>query len=62
MNRLRKIEIQAVRYYIKGMKNKFSSQTGYFTAINKKRYFATAHDNTIKSYDTVSAMALLHTK
>ncbi len=62
MNRLRKTEIQAVRYYIKGIKNKFSSQTGYFTAFNKKRYFATVHDNAIKSYDTVTAMALLHTK
>ena len=62
MNRLKKNEIQAVRYCIKGIKNKFSSQTGYFTAINKKRYFATAHDNVMKSYDTVSEMALLHIK
>jgi hypothetical protein len=62
MNRLKKTEIQSVRYTIKGKRNKFSSQAGYFTAINKKTYFATAYNSTIKSYDTVSAIVLLNHK
>ncbi|WP_309641654.1 hypothetical protein [Flavobacterium sp.] len=60
MNRLKKTEIQSVRYSIKGKNNKFSSQTGYFTAINKKTYFATAHDNSKKSYETDAAIAELY--
>ena len=60
MNRLKKTEIQSLRYFIKGKNNKFSSQTGYFTAINKKTYFATAHDNTKKSYETDVAITTLY--
>ena len=62
MNRLKKTEIQSVRFAIKGKRNKFSSQTGYFTAINRKKYFATMHDLTIKSYETVGAIAFLNHK
>ena len=62
MNRLKKTEILSVRYAIKGKSNKFSSQTGHFTAINKKTYFATAYDSTVKRHDTATAIALLNHK
>lgn len=52
MTRLQKTDIQSVRFSIKGKQTKFSSQTGHFTAVNKKAYFATAYDRTKKSYDT----------
>ncbi|HMI06721.1 MAG TPA: hypothetical protein VK528_04180 [Flavobacterium sp.] len=41
MNKLRKTDIASIRFYIKGNQKKFSSQTGNFTAVNKKAYFST---------------------
>ncbi len=61
MNRLKKTEIQAIRFSIKGKKSKFSGQNGYFTAVNKKKYFATVYDNSKKSYETnLDITALYH--
>jgi hypothetical protein len=42
MNKLKSTNISNVRFYIKGNQQKFSSQTGNFTAINKKAYFSTS--------------------
>ncbi len=60
MNRLKKIPIESIRFNIKGEENEFSSQTGNFTGINKKAYFATAFDKTEKNYDTAKEILLLY--
>lgn len=62
MSRLQKTEIQSVRYVIKGKSNTFSSQTGYFTAVNKKAYFATAYDRSKKSFDTAAEIKSLYNR
>lgn len=59
MNRLKKIEIRSIRFSIQGKKQKFTSQTGYFTAINKKSYFSTIYNSAPKSFDTTSAIQVL---
>lgn len=41
MNKIRKTNITSIRFNIKGIQKKFSSQTGNFTAVNKKTYFST---------------------
>jgi hypothetical protein len=40
MNRLKTSTITDIRFSIKGKESTFSSQIGYFTAKNKKKYFA----------------------
>jgi hypothetical protein len=59
MNRLQKIDIESVRFFINGKKTSFSSQTGYFTAVNKKKYFHTTYDYTIKEFETASSIRSL---
>jgi hypothetical protein len=59
MNRLKKSDIQSIRFSIKGKKEKFASQTGYFTAINKKSYFSTVYSTDLKSYATTDEIQLL---
>lgn len=54
MSRLQKVDIEAVRFFIGGKKTSFSSQTGYFTAVNKKKFFRTAYDTETKSYETAA--------
>lgn len=60
MNKLKKTDIQSIRFNIKGTTNKFSSQIGNFTAVNKIDYFATAFDKTKKSYDTAKEITSLY--
>jgi hypothetical protein len=54
MNKLKKTDIQSIRFNITGTANKFSSQIGNFTAVNKKSYFSTKFDKTKKSFDTAT--------
>jgi hypothetical protein len=61
MNKLKMTEIQSIHFNIKGNQNKFSSQTGNFTAVNKVNYFATAYDRTKKSYNTAAEIKALNT-
>lgn len=60
MNKLKKTDIQSIRFNIKGNQTEFSSQTGNFTAINRKAYFATTFDKTKKSFDTAPIITLLY--
>lgn len=60
MNRVRKNDISAIRFSINGKKEKFASQTGYFTAVNKKSYFSTVYNTNKKSYDTAREIDLLY--
>lgn len=62
MSRLQKVDIESVRFYINGKSSSFSSQTGYFTAINKKKFFHTAYDGNTKYYETASAVRNLFLK
>lgn len=59
MNRLKKSEIRSIRFSIQGKKEKFASQTGYFTAVNKKSYFSTFYNTNKKSFDTAQEVQLL---
>ena len=56
MSRLQKVDIESIRFYINGKPSSFSSQTGYFTAINKKKFFHTAYDGNTKYYETAAAV------
>ena len=62
MSRLQKVDIESVRFYINGKSSSFSSQTGYFTAINKKKFFHTAYDGNTKYYETAAAVRDLFVK
>ncbi len=56
MSRLQKVDIESIRFFINGKSTSFSSQTGYFTAINKKKFFHTAYDSNTKYYETATAV------
>jgi hypothetical protein len=60
MNKLKKIEIESIHFNIKGSSQKFNSQLGNFTAVNRKTYFATAFDKSKKSHDTATAISKLY--
>ena len=60
MNRLQKLDITSVRFCIKGKSNKFSSQTGYFTAVNKKKFFHTTYDFKSKTHETAKEIVKLY--
>lgn len=60
MNKLKKIDIQYIRFYIKGNQTEFSSQTGNFTAVNRIKYFATLFDKTKKTYNTANEILHLY--
>ena len=45
-------DIESIRFWIKGTQGVFSSQTGNFTALNKKGYFAGSFDKEKSSFDT----------
>ncbi len=59
MNKLKTINISGVRFYIKGSQQKFSSQTGNFTAINKKAYFSTS-ELKVEKFETASEINSLY--
>ncbi|MFV8376171.1 hypothetical protein [Flavobacterium sp. LB1P71] len=60
MNKIKTTDIQSIRFNIKGNANKFNSQTGNFTAVNRKSYFATAADKTKKNYTTAAEITALY--
>lgn len=60
MNKIKTTDIQSIRFNIKGISSNFNSQTGNFTAVNRKTYFSTASDKTKKNYDTASEITALY--
>ncbi|WP_291287412.1 hypothetical protein [Flavobacterium sp.] len=59
MNKLKKTDIKAIRFIIKGNATTFGDQTGYFTALNRMAYFSTAFDKSKKTFDTAAAISAL---
>ncbi|MCV9928204.1 hypothetical protein OIU83_11095 [Flavobacterium sp. LS1R49] len=59
MNKLKKTDIQSIRFNITGTTNKFSSQIGNFTAVNKKSYFSTKFDQSKKIFETAAEIKVL---
>ncbi|PWA04227.1 hypothetical protein [Flavobacterium psychrotolerans] len=60
INKLKTTDIQSIHFNIKGISNKFNSQIGNFTAVNRKTYFSTASDKTKKNYATASEISTLY--
>lgn len=59
MIKLKKTDIQAIRFIIAGTSNSFGNQTGYFTAVNRSSYFSTAYDKSKKTFDTAKEISVL---
>lgn len=59
MSKLKKQNIQSIRFNIKGKSNNFSSQTGNFTAINNKNYYSSSYENTKNTFETAKEISLL---
>ncbi|MTH16783.1 hypothetical protein [Flavobacterium sp. LC2016-01] len=59
MAKLKKTDIQAIRFIIAGTSNSFGNQTGYFTAVNRSSYFSTAYDKSKKTFDTAKEISVL---
>ncbi|MDR7212043.1 hypothetical protein [Flavobacterium piscis] len=57
--KLKKTDIQSIRFIITGNSKAFGNQTGYFTAVNRKNYFSTAFDKSKKTFDTAAEISLL---
>lgn len=62
MNKLKITDIKTIRFNIEGKNNGFGSQTGFFTAVNKKKYFSTTYDKSKKGFDTAKEIAGLYEK
>ncbi len=60
MNKLKKKNIQSLRFNINGNRKKFGSQIGNFTAYNKKNYFETTNVSISKSFDTSQEINALY--
>ncbi|WP_163398835.1 hypothetical protein [Flavobacterium fluviatile] len=58
-SKLKKTDIHAIRFIITSNSNAFGNQTGYFTALSRKKYFSTAFDKSKKTFDTAAAISLL---
>jgi hypothetical protein len=59
MIKLKKADIQGIRFIIAGNSKSFGNQTGYFTAVNKINYFSTGYDKSKKTFDTATAINAL---
>ena len=59
MIKLKKADIQGIRFIIAGNSKSFGNQTGYFTAVNKMAYFSTGYDKSKKTFDTATAISTL---
>ena len=59
MIKLKKADIQGIRFIIAGNSKSFGNQTGYFTAVNKTDYFSTVYDKSKKTFDTATAISAL---
>ena len=60
MNKLKKVNIQSLRFNIDGNQKKFSSQIGNFTALNKKISYTTDAGKTEKIYNTAKEINALY--
>lgn len=60
MNKLKTTDIQSIRFNIKGNDDNFSSQTGNFTALNKKSYYSTSYNKTKKEFNTAKEITSLY--
>ncbi len=60
MKRLQKLNITGIRFCIKGKSDKFSSQSGYFTAVNKIKFFRTTFDFKPKVHETAQEVLKLY--
>jgi hypothetical protein len=60
MSKLKKLNIESIRFNIKGASDNFSSQTGNFTAINKKSYYTSSYNNTRKIFETAQELNKLY--
>ncbi|RVT75352.1 hypothetical protein EOD40_11350 [Flavobacterium sufflavum] len=59
MNKLKKLNIASIRFNIKGKSDNFSSQTGNFTALNKKSYYTSSCEKSKNIFDTNKEITLL---
>jgi hypothetical protein len=59
MVKLKKADIQGIRFIVTGNSKSFGNQTGYFTAVNKTTYFSTAYDKSKKTFNTATAISTL---
>lgn len=59
MNKLKKVNIQSIRFNITGDLNKFGNQNGNYTAVNRKGYFSTIYGETVKIFDTAKQISAL---
>jgi len=59
MAKLKATNIESIRFNIRGASKKFSSQTGNFTAVNKKAYFSLKESKPEK-HETAAAIATLY--
>ena len=62
MNKLKITDIKTIRFNIEGKNNGFGSQTGFFTALNKKKNFYTVYDKSKKGFDTAKEITALYEK
>lgn len=60
MNKLKKQNIQSIRFNIKGKSDYFSSQTGNFTAVNKKSYYTSKYTNDKNTFETAHEISQLY--
>lgn len=61
MNKLKATNIGSIRFSIRGKQSPFSSQTGTFTAVNKKSYFS-IRESKPDPYPTAAEIAALSQK
>ncbi len=57
--KLKKFDIQSIRFNIKGNPTKFSSQIGNFTAVNSNNYYAITYDKSKRIFDTAREIKAL---
>ena len=60
INKLKTTRITDIRFAILGRESAFSSQTGNFTAINRKQYFDVYNDRNANAYPTETEIAELY--
>ena len=59
MNKLKKKDIQSIRFNVTGDLSKFGNQNGNYTAVNKQSYFSTTYGTSIKTFDTAKQISVL---
>ncbi|WP_291085314.1 hypothetical protein [Flavobacterium sp. BFFFF1] len=61
LNRLKNTAIKSIRFTIKGIRGRFQSQVGNFTAVNKKQYFDVYDKRIRNSFETEIEIKQLET-